>query len=185
MTLMTTEEFMALPDDGVERMLIRGVLRQGTDVSRRGRYHTRTEAKLSRYLDSWLSSQAEPPGEVLAGDQAFRFDNDPDTVFGIDVAYVSADLATAFPPDVFLIGGTPTLAVEILSPSDTYKDVVDKLRTFLNAGVPLVWLVDPAFQTVIQYRPGTEPAMYAKGQQLDGGGHLPGFQLAIADLFGR
>jgi hypothetical protein len=47
--LMTTEEFLALPDDGVERWLINGVVREFGDImTRRNRHHGRLTARLAR-----------------------------------------------------------------------------------------------------------------------------------------
>ncbi len=43
--IMSTEELLALPDDGMERELIRGVLRE-REMSRRNRFHAATESRI-------------------------------------------------------------------------------------------------------------------------------------------
>ena len=60
--LMTIEEFLALPDDGVERDLIRGKLRE-SDVTRRNRRHSRCEARLSQY--SRCLAHCSPPARAV------------------------------------------------------------------------------------------------------------------------
>ena len=180
--LMTAEQFLALPDDGVERSLVRGELLESR-MTMRGRRHTRVAAGVAHVLTTWLVQLPEPRGEVLAGEAGFRLAQGPDTLVGVDVAYISAAMAAAHPDDTFVFDGPPRLAVEILSPSDTYQGVTDKIATYLAAGVPLVWLVDPVFQTVVAYRPGREPEMFNRTHDLDGGTVLPGFACRVADLF--
>lgn len=47
--------------------------------------------------------------------------------------------------------GTPTLVIEILSPSTRSKDMVDKLNTFMISGVKEFWIVDPKQEVVLVY----------------------------------
>jgi Uma2 family endonuclease len=53
----------------------------------------------------------------------------------------------------------------------------------LAAGVKLVWLVDPASQTVTVFRHDEPPTKLGVGDTLDGGEVLPGFAVAVAELF--
>src|SRR3984957_8459279 len=103
--LMTTEELLAMPDDGVERWLIRGRLRENRseDVTRRNRWHGRVVARIAQLLGDWLDRQPEPRGEVYAGDIACRLRRNPDSTPGIDVVYVSAELAAEEPEDTRVI----------------------------------------------------------------------------------
>src|SRR3954468_16921129 len=98
--LMTTEEFLALPDDGVERWLIRGVVREfGDSTTRRNRDHSRIVMRLGQLLGDWLDKQPAPRGEIVGGEAGCRLSRDPDVTVGIDVAYVSAEVATNAPDD--------------------------------------------------------------------------------------
>ena len=180
--LMTTEEFLALPKDGKRRWLIRGELRENP-MTRHNRRHGRTEGKVAQVLNNWLDQQPEPKGEVLSGEAGFRLRRNPDTSVGMDLAYVSADLAAATPEDVWLMDGAPTLAVEILSPSNTQEEVTDKIREYPAAGVALVWVMDPIFRTVQVFRPNAEPELFNSRQELSGDPHLPGFRVPVARLF--
>lgn len=180
--LMTTEELLALPDDGVERDLIDGHLRE-KPVTRRSRPHSKTQTRLTFLLEGWRSHQPEPRGEVLSGEAGFRLRRDPDTTVGIDVAYIDAATAAATPADVYLIDGLPVLAAEVLSKTDTYDDVVTKVMGYLQAGVPLVWVVDPAFRTVMVYRPDAEPELFTAKMELSGDPHLPGLRIPVRAIF--
>jgi Uma2 family endonuclease len=181
-TLMTTEELLAMPDDGVERELSRGRLRE-RDMTRRGRRHTRSGGNIGGFIFEWIRRQPKPHGEVLVGEAAFRLRRDPDTTVGIDVAYISAEMAKANSEEEFLIEGQPVLAVEVLSPSDTQDDVLEKVQDYLDAGVPHVWLVEPKFKTVTVYRPGVDPEMFTVKQELSAEPHMPGFRVPVAEVF--
>lgn len=182
--LMTTEELLALPDDGVERELIRGKVLE-RPMTRRSRPHSRTESRLAQILRNWLDQQPEPRGEVLSGEAGVRLRRNPDTTVGMDVAYISAATAQATPENAFLVEGPPVLAVEILSPSDTQEDILEKVREYLDTGVKLVWLVEPKFRTVVVYRPDSEPVLYNIQQELPGDPHLPGLRVKVAEIFAR
>jgi Uma2 family endonuclease len=182
-TLMTAEEFLALPDDGVERMLIRGELWERT-MTTRGYPHCRVNARLGHVLLTWRDAQPEPRGEVVVGEARVRIRHDPDTIVGIDLAYISGDLAGRTDPLASFIDGPPVLAVEILSPSDVQEDINAKVLDYLDAGVLLVWVVDPVFRTVMVYRPDTEPELFNNRQDLTAEPHLPGFRVPVAKIFG-
>jgi Uma2 family endonuclease len=185
--LMTTEELLAMPDDGVERWLIRGQLREkrGEDVTRRNRWHGRMKARIAQRLGAWLDRQPEPRGEVYLGEIGCRLRRDPDSTPGIDVAYVSHDVAVRESDETAFIDGVPILAVEILSPSTTVEEIEEKLDEYIAAGVPLVWVVNVHFRTVTVHRPGAPPEMFNDTQQLSAEPHLPGFVVPVAKIFAR
>lgn len=187
--LLTAEEFLALPDEpGVERWLIDGQLRErrypDPTKTYRHRWHSRLEAVISQLLRNWLDLQPAPRGEVFAGAAGCILSRDPDVLVGIDVVYVSAEMAQREPQGTTLLTGVPTLAVEILSPSDTQQDIDEKLAKYLQAGVPLVWLVDPPDRTVTVYRPQSAPELFNVHADLTAEPHLPGFRVPVAKIFG-
>ena len=183
---MTTEEFLALPDDGVERWLINGVVREFGDViTRRNRHHTRLTARLAQLLGNWLDAQPQPRGEVHDGEAGCRLRRDPDVTVGIDVVYVSHEVAANSPEDTELIDGVPVLVVEVLSPYDEVADIHEKIGVYLNAGVRLVWVIDPFDRTVRVYRRGAEMESFNVTQELSGEPHLPGFRVRVAAIFSR
>lgn len=182
--LMTSEELLALPDDGMDRELIRGQLRE-RPMTLRNRWHSLTMTRTGRFLDVWLDSQPPPRGEIHTGDAAYRLSRDPEMTVGIDVAYVSAEVAARSPRHLRLIEGVPILAGEILSPSDTHENIVERIQLFHDAGVQVVWIIDPDLRIVGVHRPGVEAIHFSASQELIGDPKLPGFRVKVADLFGR
>lgn len=179
---MTVEELLALPDDGMDRELIRGELRE-SEMTARGAPHCLAMTNLAVLLGSRLRQQPAPRGRLLTGDARVRIRRAPDTYFGIDLAYISADLAARTAKDARFIDGPPVLAVEILSPNDTAEDMADKVREYLDAGVALVWEVSPFYETVIVHRPDARPALFNDQQELTAEPHLPGFRVPVAEIF--
>lgn len=181
-TTMTTEAMLALPENGFDRELIRGELLEKA-MTRRNRRHSRVMMLIGHELQAWLKNQPEPRGEVVGGEAGFRLLRDPDTTVGIDVAYVSAEVAGRNAEDSFLFEGPPVLAVEILSPSDTHQDTADKVGVYQEAGVAQVWIVDPRLKTVLVVRLGEEPELFNVRQELSGEPHLPGFRVPVGKIF--
>lgn len=179
---LTTKELLALPDDGKTRWLVRGELRE-KPATVGNRVHSKLVATLSYLLWSWLDTQPLPRGAVLAGEAGVRLRRDPDSVYGVDVTYISPNLAANISTDTTLIDGVPELMIEILSPSDTAEEIDDKIDDYLDAGVPLVWIVDAHDKTVLAYRPGTTPQLYTIGQEIANEPHLPGLRIAVDRIF--
>lgn len=79
----------------------------------------------------------------------------------------------------------PDLAIEILSPDQHVAHFLDKIQFYLLYGVRLVWVIDPATATVTVQVPDTEARVLSPGDTLNGGDVLPGFSLAVDDIFAR
>ncbi|CAA9371689.1 MAG: hypothetical protein AVDCRST_MAG64-172 [uncultured Phycisphaerae bacterium] len=182
--LLTTEDLLAIPEDGIERWLINGELREG-GVTRRRYKHSRVTPRIAYQLLNWLGTQPQPRGDVLDGDAGFRLRENPATTVGIDVAYIDAELAARGADEAGVLRGVPVIAAEVLSPTDEHEDVVEKIETYLDCGVRIVWIVDPDLQTVTVYRPDRMPELFNVSQSLDAEPHLPGFGVAVADFFFR
>jgi Uma2 family endonuclease len=179
---MTTEELLALPENGTERWLIAGVLRE-RPMTRRNRFHSFVMTRTAQELANWLDRQPAPRGQVLTGDAGVRLRRDPDTTVGVDIAYVAAEVLARQPTESTIVEGAPVLAVEILSPNDTVEEVNEKIDAYLRAGVALVWVIDTYRRTVTAHRPDAEPALFNVRQELTGAPHLPGFTVAVRRLF--
>lgn len=184
--LMTAEEFLALPDDGVERWLIRGELREkrDTDMTMRNKLHSITEGRVTRILGNWLQTQPEPRGEVVCGEAGLIRRRNPDTVSaGADVAVITAAQADAGSDDTTMIEGPALLIAEILSPHDTTEEVAERVEEYLTCGVAVVWVMHPYFRTVTVHRPGADPLALDSRDTLTGDPELPGFSCPVAEFF--
>jgi Uma2 family endonuclease len=78
----------------------------------------------------------------------------------------------------------PDLAVEVLSPEDSPREVLDKVGEYLAAGVRLVWVIDPRASRAVRYRSLTDVHEIGPDGNLDGEEVLPGFRCPLADLLG-
>ena len=184
--LMTAEEFLALPDDGVERWLIRGELREkrDTDMTMRNKVHSITEARVARILGNWVEAQPKPRGEVVCGEAGFLLRHDPDSITaGVDVAIISAAQADRRSPSTSLVEGPALMIAEINSPFDTTEEIAERVEEYLECGVKLVWVINPYSRTVIVHRPNDEPLALDVRDELDGGTDLPGFRCRVSELF--
>jgi Uma2 family endonuclease len=179
---LTAEALLAMPDDGVDRYLIRGELRE-RPMTRRNRKHARVEARIATLLNTWLDTQAEPRGEILSGEAGFRLTRDPDTFVGIDVAYASAELVDATPDEQAFYHGPPVLAVEVISLSDKHEEIVERVQAYLEVGT-MVWVIDPHFRTLAVHRPGEASETLNVHDELSGQPELPGLRVKVAEIFG-
>lgn len=104
----------------------------------------------------------------------------PPTVRGPDVAFYSTERLSELP--VGFVDRAPDLAEEIVSPSDTLSEIVDKVMDYLRAGSRHVWVVDPTSRTATLCRSRDEIRMLTEGEALDGADVLPGLHLALEDV---
>jgi Uma2 family endonuclease len=72
--------------------------------------------------------------------------------------------------------------VEILSKSDTLEEINDRSDDWLNAGVRMLWIVDPFRHTVTIYRPGHDTMLLGQRATLEGDPVVPGFRCPVAEF---
>lgn len=144
----------------------------------------RTASKLAALIAYLLLSVVRPRrlGEVYSADAGFVLFPDRRVVRVPDVAFVRAERLVDLDEDGFL-RLAPDLAVEVRSPTDRTADVLAKIGMYLDAGVRLVWLVEPAARSVTVYAPGREPRRLGADDRLDGEAVVPGFAVDVAELF--
>jgi Uma2 family endonuclease len=94
-------------------------------------------------------------------------------------ARVPADYQTNAAPRV-----SPDLTIEILSPSNTVREMRRKRSDYFAGGTRLLWIVDPPTKTVAVYVSAEgEPVVLTENDALDGADVLPGFTFPIAQIF--
>jgi Uma2 family endonuclease len=86
-------------------------------------------------------------------------------------------------PRVQIPSVAPDLAVEVLSPGNTEGELRRKLQDYFSAGVRLVWYIEPASRSAKVYTSPDQFEAFNDTQSLSGGEVLPGFELALRDLF--
>ena len=77
----------------------------------------------------------------------------------------------------------PDLAAEVISPSNTRKEMAEKLRDYFDKGVRLVWYIRPRSRVVDVYTARDQFIRLTTSMQLDGGEVLPGFSVQVGELF--
>ena len=175
--LVTAEELERMGELDFGYELVRGEL---VPVSPPGDEHGQLAAYLAAQLVAFVRPRRLGTVHVESGYILFR---DPDTVRGPDVSFVSRARRGAVRNRRSFLPLAPDLAVEIRSPDDTLAELSAKAQEYLDAGARLVWVVDPPSQTVWIQEPRREPRLVSVGAVLDGGEVLPGFALALAELF--
>jgi Uma2 family endonuclease len=125
-------------------------------------------------------------GHIFINDTFVRVPTrpDPERVYGADLAFVGYDRLPreAEIPDG-VIPVTPTLVVEVRSPSDTWTAAFGKVVDYLGAGVPVVLLIDPRTRTATVYGEEFGQRTFGPGETLELPEILPGFNTPVADLF--
>lgn len=176
--LITLKEFIALPDGDPYRLELAAgrVVREAAPGFR----HGRVVSRLCRIL--WEATRESEHGEVFF-DMGFLLTWDPPTVRIPDVAFVSAPrLAEHAADDVFL-GAAPELAVEVLSPSNSASEIQRKAFEYLAAGSLIVWIVDPAAETVTVFRARDDIRVLGAGETLDATAAMPGLEVEVDRFF--
>lgn len=144
------------------------------------------ESLLAVVIIQYLGSYVEENdlGVVLGPDGAMRLL--PGLVRIPDVSFISWERLPGheFPeepiPDL-----VPDLAVEVLSKTNTKREMERKLLEYFEVGVRLAWLIYPRTQTAEIFTAPKVVKTIGKNQKLDGGVVLPGFSLALRKLFER
>jgi Uma2 family endonuclease len=102
-----------------------------------------------------------------------------------DVAFVSYDrwARTRLIPRTNAWPVVPDLAVEIVSPTNTFEEVIEKMQEYFRAGSRLVWVVIPGPSEVYTYTSPTATHIFTRANELTADPVLPGFRLALTKLF--
>jgi Uma2 family endonuclease len=77
----------------------------------------------------------------------------------------------------------PDLAIEVISPSNSRKEMEEKLRDYFAKGVRQVWFVRPRSKVVDVYTSADRFTRLTSSATLDGGDLLPGFSIVVGELF--
>jgi len=176
--LMTAEELLRLPDDGYRYELVRGELRR---MAPAGHIHGRVAINVTTPLDRHV--RAHDLGVVCAAETGFKLASNPDTVRAPDVAFIRRERVQEVGDAEGYWPGAPDLAVEVISPSDTFADVQEKVFDWLEAGTRMVILVMPRKRAVTVYRSLADMMMLTEHDMLDGGDVVSGWKIPVRELF--
>ncbi|MBM4035594.1 MAG: Uma2 family endonuclease [Planctomycetes bacterium] len=177
-TLATAEDLLAMPDDGFRYELIEGEIRK---MSPAGMLHGLVAGELVGLLRQHVS--LNKLGATFTAEPSFRLARDPDTVRVPDVAFIRADRLRGWDRGDACWSGAPDLAVEVVSPGDTHREVAEKVGAWLDAGAAIVWVVNPASRSVTVHRSATDITTLTEKDELNGQDVVPGFRCRVSEIF--
>lgn len=175
---MTAEELLNMPDDGFRYELIKGELRK---MAPAGYEHGRIAASIAIRLGAYAKESGL--GEVCIAETGFRLESDPDHVRAPDAAFVRRERAEAARGTPGFFPGPPDVAVEVISPSDSYTEVEEKVADWLGAGTLAVIVVDPRRRTVRVHRSPTIAVALTETDVLAVEDVLPGWGMPVREIF--
>ena len=173
--LITGEELLDMGDIGPCELLDGRIV----PMSLTGDVHGEIEAEIIRHLGNFNAKGKN--GRVLGREVGVYIRRNPDRVRGVDAAFISK-LRQPVAKKGFL-EVAPELIVEVVSPNDRWRDVLEKLEEYFSIGVDRVWIVEPESKTVRVFRASTSYIKLTESDTLSGDGVLEGFELPLSELF--
>jgi Uma2 family endonuclease len=171
---ITDEELLQLPKDGNKYEVVDGAL----VVSPAGLRHEKIVMRLASRLGRFVEERRL--GDVLGSNLLYVLPSGNRR--GPDLSFVAAGRLDAEGVGTVFPRLAPDLAVEILSPSDSARRVLDTVGEYLQAGVRIVWVIDPEKRQAAVYRTATSVREIGAEGVLDADDVLPGFRCPLAEL---
>jgi Uma2 family endonuclease len=171
---ITDKDLLRLPKDGRKYELVDGEIRVSPAGARHGKISLRLGAALLAFV------REKGLGEVFDSSTGYRLPGG--NVRSPDASFVSSKRLPKVPEGFLELA--PDLSVEVLSPEDSPREVLDKVGEYLAAGVRLVWVIDPRASRAVSYRSLTDVHEVGPDGRFDGGELLPGFRCPLSDLLG-
>ena len=176
-TLLTGEKALALGDIGPYELIEGRIVYMSPTGVRHGDY----EGNFYEHLKAFV--RQHKLGKVVVGEVGVYIRRNPDTVRGVDVAFISTERYAQRQQTSGFLDVAPELIVEILSPDDRWNEVKQKLKEYFSIGVKVVWVADPADKTVTAYHSLTDMREFTLADALTDDDVLAGFSVSVAELF--
>lgn len=171
---VTDADLFSMPRDGRKYELVDGEIR----VSPAGFRHGAVSVALTLKLGGFVLERRL--GRVLDSSTGYRMP--AGNVRSPDVSFVGASRLPAGELPSGFAEFLPDLAVEILSPGDGPREMLDKVGEYLGGGVRLVWVIDPETATAAVFRSLTDVRRVDRDGVLDGDDVVPGFTCLLSEL---
>lgn len=175
---ITANDLLQRPDDGFRYELVKGELKKMAPASHE---HGRVTVNITTPLDQHV--RTNDLGTVYAAETGFKLSSDPDTVRAPDVAFVSRQRLEQVGEVAGYWPGAPDLVIEVISPTDVYTEVEEKVFDWLEAGARMVVVVNPRKRVVTVYRSLSDIVVLTEDDTLDGGDVVPGWRMPVKNIF--
>ena len=141
----------------------------------------RTNARITSRLDAWAVEDGS--GETADSSAGYRLANG--AIRSPDASWVTKDRLAAVPEAQRsrFLPLCPDFVIELLSPTDRFAVLRDKMAEYLANGARLGWLIDPVRRRVLVYRPDSDVEELDEPEELSGDPVLPGFRLRMEDIW--
>ena len=176
-TLLTADDLLEMSDAG-RAELVRGELVKMTPSG--GEHGTLTVEIAARLLNF---VKPRGMGRFFGAETGIFTSRDPDTIRAVDAMYVSNERLAQVEDLTKFLNVAPDLVVEVVSPTDRWSEVEEKVAESLDIGVRLVWVLNPKTRSIHIYRPSSEVRRILESDTLDGEDVLPGFAVSVKELF--
>lgn len=172
--IYTADDLLHMPD-GERYELVDGELVERDMGALSGWVGNRVASELDQY-------SRQHGGWAFGDGVGYRcYADDRERVRKPDASFVRADRLSSPPEGYITI--VPDLAVEVVSPNDAYYEVEAKVDEYLAAGVRMVWVINPANNSVRVFHPKRIVEEIGTDGELTGGDVMPGFTCGIRSLF--
>ena len=176
--LLTAEDLAAFDTGDLHVELVRGEL---IAMPPTFADHGNVVGSLHAFLGYYIKTNHL--GTVYGAETGFLLGRNPDTVRAPDIAFIRSARLTPAASAPNWNPVVPDLVVEVVSTYDRPHDLAEKVKTWLDAGVQLVWVVSPTQRTVVEHRPSHPERPLSANDTLDGGDLVPGFTMPVAQVF--
>ncbi|MCX7993463.1 MAG: Uma2 family endonuclease [Fimbriimonadales bacterium] len=169
----TEQDLLAMPDDGRKYELVDGRIQAVPTGTRHGWIGFRLAGKVYTVL----------PDTMRAFDSSTGFRMKQGNIRSPDLSVMDVSRLPEGQPSADFADGAPDLAVEIVSPSENLKDLMQKVFEYFEAGAREVWLLFPERKQVHRYTAPLELEVLHENDTLTGGELLPEFKVRVGELF--
>jgi Uma2 family endonuclease len=176
-TLITADQLLAMGDIGRCELLYGELVM----MSPAGPTHGMVALRIGRLIGEYVDQRGL--GAAFAAETGFRIESNPDLVRAPDASFVRSDRLAGGLPKRGFFEGVPDLAVEVVSPEDTKREIAEKVNMWLAHGTVSCWVADPAKQTITIHRTGQKPVRLTTDDELRDEPTLPGFVLSVSEVF--
>lgn len=172
---LTLDEFLALPDGETAFELIDGVAIPKVSPQR---FHSRTCLALIRILENWALSRGE-----IGVEWAVVLPREGNPWVPVpDLLYISNERLSNMGDEDGPCPVPPELAIEVISPDQSFGGMAEKATDYLSAGVSRVWIVDPRAKTITVFMPEQLPITY-RGNRVLSDELFPTLELTAQKVF--
>lgn len=176
-SLITAEELLKMGDIGRCELVKGEIIR----MSPAGHVHGKIAMEIGRFLSNYVVENRL--GVVYAAETGFIISRNPDTVRAPDAMFVSTERLSEISETDSFLSIAPDLAVEVISPSDPWTEVEEKLDEYFRAGVKLIWVLEPKTKRAYVYRSPTAVRILSESETLSGEEIVPSFEISVSKLF--